>query len=444
MAPLDWVNTAVVAARDAVPSAYEVTGMSCASDKADLRPGDHVYAWKLGYTYNHHGIVVRTSSCTPHCKHEGLDCCAIVHFSPPTDNIPGRIELASAAEFAQGRQLCRVRYQVTQAEFYVRRSGCCSTETPDVWPVVVLRALSLLEIGSPDASDNAAAQVEYDMMTKNSELLARWCQIGDASGVHRFRSSETAWSLQTSPGRFVRLGFAIAVPTAVAAAAATIAAASGGAAAASVTASSGAAVSASSGAGAPAAAGAAAAGAVAAGEAGTSAAAATAAGAAAASSARVAAGAVGPTAAKAWANAASSTAARLSSEALVAGGVAASSAARELLIDALRRPQRARDVLTQAARAVPIPGARSTRWRHSIQEQQRYEEQQGAAVVAALRDFVVHMGVTVPKTLRPLFDSPTSCCTFCEVLVDLLEDTKPSVLPACAALVQQLLDELQG
>jgi len=82
------------------------------------------------------------------------------------------------------------------------------------------------------------AQVEYNLLKKNSELLARWCKVGSISGVQRFRSQETAFSPQTAPGRFIRLGVAIAVPTAIAAG---VAIAATGSAAASTSAAAGAA-----------------------------------------------------------------------------------------------------------------------------------------------------------------------------------------------------------
>ena len=105
VSPLDWIQGAVAAGRDAIPAAYEKSGLrksdfvhhhhhpdgvvyrsfclnssafavseiasrrrwcieslfpglSYSAAKEDLRPGDHVYAWKLGFLYSHHGIVV--------------------------------------------------------------------------------------------------------------------------------------------------------------------------------------------------------------------------------------------------------------------------------------------------------------------------------------------------------------------------------------------------
>ena len=94
-------------------------------------------------------------------------------------------------------------------------------------------------------------QVEYDLLVKNSELLARWCKslrgnhvtsnhsdpflaffgirLGLASGVRRFLSDETARSLQTSHGRFIRLGLATVATGAAGAAIWTLSAGAAGA-----------------------------------------------------------------------------------------------------------------------------------------------------------------------------------------------------------------------
>lgn len=198
---------------------YERTGLSHGTSKEQLRPGDHIYAWKLGYTFSHHGIVVKTEACDPSCDHSDLRCCTIVHFCPASEEVPPRIALASLAEFLCGRQVCRCHYGVPAAEFFLKRSGTCSTDIPDPWPLVVIRALSLVELSPQDFTDDDVgaemARMEYDILRRNSELLARWCKLGTKSGVRRFCSDEAAFSLQTSPGRFFRLGLATAVAAGV-------------------------------------------------------------------------------------------------------------------------------------------------------------------------------------------------------------------------------------
>ncbi|CAK0882337.1 unnamed protein product [Prorocentrum cordatum] len=219
MRPMDWVSTGVSTAAtgaEFVQHRLDKSGLVDSIAKTELESGDHIYAWRLGFSYNHHGIVVRTAPCEPGCQHDSLECCCVVHFVPPseTNGNFGRMEVVSLAQFSQGRSVCKCHYGVPSVNFYFQRSGSCSTDQRDPKPFSVLRALSLLDVGGDAAAleDAAAQAVEYSLLNKNNELFARWCKVGDASGVRRFRSRETAFSPQTAPGRFVRLGLAVAVP----------------------------------------------------------------------------------------------------------------------------------------------------------------------------------------------------------------------------------------
>jgi len=136
-------------------------------------------------------------------------------------NSSARIELTSLATFSAGNTLHRCRYGVDTLEFVLKRSGSCSTHHADLWPRIVLRALSVLDV----PNEVACARVEYDLLTKNCELLALWCSAGSASGVQRFRcKDEVAYSAQSAPLRFVRLGLvpAVAVGAAIAAPAGSV------------------------------------------------------------------------------------------------------------------------------------------------------------------------------------------------------------------------------
>merc|ERR1719486_742974 len=103
MKPLDWVQTATTTVRktiDHMPQGADgPIDWVQQVDKRDLKPGDHVYCWRLGYTYCHYGIVVHSEACPSDCAHDKLHCCSIVHFRPPVDDHPGFIELAPLADF---------------------------------------------------------------------------------------------------------------------------------------------------------------------------------------------------------------------------------------------------------------------------------------------------------------------------------------------------------
>mmetsp|Transcript_67425 Transcript_67425/g.190050 ORF Transcript_67425/g.190050 Transcript_67425/m.190050 type:complete len:462 (-) Transcript_67425:84-1469(-) len=444
--PLDWAQTAVSLGQQVMQvseGALRESGLLQPVTKGDLRPGDHVYAWRLGWTYSHHGVVVRTEACAPDCPHDTMSCCGIVHFRPPSGDAPGgRIELVDLAGFVGGRGVCRCKYGVPPAEFYLSRSGSCATERPDPWPLAVLRALSLLEpgvgdaagMGSAGADAEAARAVEYDLLRKNSELLARWCLLGGASGVRRFLSSETAFSLQTAPGRFVRLGLAAAVAgTAVAGAAAAISAS--GAAASSAAATAGAAT----------------------GAVGT---AASSSATGAAATATTAASAVGGEAAAlageiASAAAAQPVAAAAASPWLAAGTLAASSAARNFLLDVTQRPHEAAQLLSQISRALPssqdqppwqslIGVEWSNREPRGADAERRYQQEQKDALVTALGACFNDLHIHVAKPLSQLVACPVGCTLLCEMLVDLLESEMPEGAADCAAHVQSFLEGLHG
>lgn len=426
---MEWANAAMTAVREGAPLIYERSGFSHAVSKEQLRPGDHIYTWKFGYTYSHHGIVVKTEACDPSCEHKSLGCCSVVHFQPPGEEGPGRITLASLADFLAGRQVCRCHYGVPHAEFYVRRAGTCCTDLPDPWPLVVIRALSLVD---PSASDRAAApgeegdgpgadaaRIEYDLLRRNCELLARWCKLGATSGVRRFCTDEAAFSLQTSPGRFFRLGLATAAVAGVVVAAAGVVSTGGAPAAA------------------PAAAAAAAGGGG--GEAATAAAATAGAGSgAAAESVAITAGGIAGAASAGWA-AVSSVLQNGAAQIGTVGTLAASTAARELLVDIARHPQQAVALLRNS-----LPASRAGAMPRSRLDDLRFLEGQGREVVESTKACFTDLGVRVPKPLNPLLDSPIGSNRLCEVLVDVLESTPVDSPPMCAALVQNFLDELQS
>ncbi|KAF4741302.1 hypothetical protein FOZ62_030233, partial [Perkinsus olseni] len=43
--------------------------------KSDLKVGDHIYQWRKGSLYSHHGIVVDVNPCpSESCDHRGVCC----------------------------------------------------------------------------------------------------------------------------------------------------------------------------------------------------------------------------------------------------------------------------------------------------------------------------------------------------------------------------------
>mmetsp|Transcript_44507 Transcript_44507/g.95579 ORF Transcript_44507/g.95579 Transcript_44507/m.95579 type:complete len:431 (-) Transcript_44507:635-1927(-) len=404
--PLDFVKGAVEVARESVPAAYEKSGLSQAVAKNELRPGDHIYSWRLGHTYQHHGVVVHCSECEEECTHDSMHCCAIVHFRPPLDGDNGLIEITSLASFMEGRKVSRVKYGVQDIEFYVRRPGSVTTERQDPWPVATLRALAVLRPPAPDVAAEAAAalqgegaidpqqaahwdsaeEVVYNLLSKNSELFARWCKLGAVSGIRHFRSGDQARSLQTSNGRFIRLGMGLAAATAMGAGVAAVATGATAAAAAGTAATAG----------------------------------------------------------------AEATASAAVTEGIAATAVAAAartagkSAISALLADAVRHPKKAVEV---AKRAVKVPGGFGKHKSKTLDEEAMLRRESSECIVSATQKLLTYLDVRVPEPVALALESPGYCCRLSALLVDVLEaEQHPPArsVEACTTVVQRYLDSLQA
>lgn len=399
---LDCIAALAAAAKQVAPQIPD-SGLSHAVQKDELEAGDHVYIYKNGYTYSHHGIVVHTAACDSNCRHETLDCCALVHFLPPDDgalyqarvvagkalaapvqaasavqeklaqHVPAisavratssdgddtsgsagssssaRIELTSLARFAAGNTLHRCRYGVDTLEFVLKRSGSCSTHHADLWPRIVLRALSVLDIPNEEGCE----RVEYDLLRKNCELLALWCSAGSASGIQRFRcKDEVAYSAQSAPLRFVRLGLVPAVAVGAAIAAPT--------------------------------------------------------------------GSV--------------------SQMVTAGSLASSAAARQLLLEVASKPQSA---VRAASSCLPQRDDRSSSSGRSSQP--RTEASRIRGLPDVLKAVLASLGLCLPEALIPVAATHQGAVELCEMLVDVLDtlETRGDVGSSeCTAALQHFFDEI--
>lgn len=129
-----------------------------------------------------------------------------------------------------------------------------------------------------------------------------------------------------------------------------------------------------------------------------------------------------------------------------AGSLAASEAARHLLVDILRRPAQAQNVFSQMSdlAQASMGGYATSQQNRSVVSTVKNDlaEQQDTCLVAALRACLQDMGVAVPKPLGVLLDSPAGCCRLAEMLVDVLEEAAPSDIPECRVFVQSFIDEL--
>lgn len=241
-----------------------------------------------------------------------------------------------------------------------------------------------------------------------------WCPAVSVTG-NGILTSDSAWT-------FLRLGLVIGVTTAIA----------GGVA---VAASGGAAASGYGGAASAAAAGAEAVGAATGGAAGT----ATGAAAGAQAAAGVFAAAAGHAARSAGGHVASAgpTVVAVGREGLEA-----------LLKDIALRPQQASNVISGMwQRMSSISGdssGASPTAQGDFDSQRRYYAEQQETLVTALNACLSFLEVRVPKTVAPLLQEPVACARLCEILVDVLEETRPQEERGCAIIIKSFLQDLDG
>ncbi|CAD7961692.1 unnamed protein product [Amoebophrya sp. A120] len=169
--------------------------------KDDLIAGDHIYTYRLAYTYSHHGIVVwptegmrkvgertsrppgsgrseqcrvvavssheedgKTSPGHPSGEHEAAGALSeldkqevlVAHFSGWVS--PRRILVSTLEEFLKDSQHAhRVKYNASYGESAIKRAGVAHNEKADPAFVTILRALSLVElpIAEVDEDENS-------------------------------------------------------------------------------------------------------------------------------------------------------------------------------------------------------------------------------------------------------------------------------------------------
>ncbi|KAF3433985.1 hypothetical protein FNV43_RR25088 [Rhamnella rubrinervis] len=135
--------------------------------REELNPGDHIYTWRLGYSYSHHGIYVGDGKLVHLTRAPGL-----IIFSSSDESSPSRhsgddrVECCSIEEFLCGGDLYLYEYGVTTALFIIKRGGTCTSFTSDPPKDVLHRASILLEKGFGN----------YSLFENNCEDFAIYCK----------------------------------------------------------------------------------------------------------------------------------------------------------------------------------------------------------------------------------------------------------------------------
>jgi len=159
-------------------------------DRSDLRVGDHVYSWRSGYTYAHHGIFVGdndvihftrgldqelgagasliTSLASSSMPKQSLSCPRFPDSCVFQNGNNGVIRSCLDC-FLEGGHVYRFEYGVSKAVLFAQaRGGTCTLAQSDPPKTVVHRAEYLLQNGFGN----------YDIISKNCEDFAIYCKTG--------------------------------------------------------------------------------------------------------------------------------------------------------------------------------------------------------------------------------------------------------------------------
>ncbi|KAM3253255.1 protein LEAD-SENSITIVE 1 [Capsicum annuum] len=155
--------------------------------EGELQTGDHIYTWRFGYIYAHHGIFV--------------SCDIVIHFNPAAGqevetrtSLDGVIFSSSTSRrsesqcqkygdrprnagvistclecFLSGGKLYRFQYGVSKGVFYAQVRGTCTLAPTDSSEVVLHRAETLL-------ANNSFGN--YKLFKNNCEDFAIHCKTG--------------------------------------------------------------------------------------------------------------------------------------------------------------------------------------------------------------------------------------------------------------------------
>lgn len=176
---------------------------------SDMKPGDHIYTWRAGYTYSHHGIYVGGSKVVHFTRKKeagnaGLDSAVVAASSSLLLSQQGPDGAACPASlpdcgfqlpdsgvvltcldcFLRGGAAHRFEYGAAAAAFLARlRGGTCTTARADAGAAAVRRAMHLLRHGCFG---------DYDVFGNNCEDFALYCRTALLPAAGIGRSGQTA------------------------------------------------------------------------------------------------------------------------------------------------------------------------------------------------------------------------------------------------------------
>jgi len=173
-------------------------------DRSDLRAGDHVYSWRAGYTYAHHGIYVGDNHVVHFTRGSDQELGvgaslinSVVYSSIPKQHLSctnptGNCGLQNGNNgvtrscldcFLEGGAVYRFEYGVSKTVFFAQaRGGTCTLAQSDLPEIVIHRAEYLLLNGFAN----------YDVISMNCEDFAIYCKTGFIVESHDSGSGQVA------------------------------------------------------------------------------------------------------------------------------------------------------------------------------------------------------------------------------------------------------------
>ncbi|KAL3499170.1 hypothetical protein ACH5RR_038263 [Cinchona calisaya] len=166
-------------------------------ERSEIEEGDHIYTWKTGFTYSHHGIYVGGNKVVHFTHEQSKDSTTGFFVSssstrrvsslyssascteelPACSNIPdcgfhqpeSGVVLSCLDCFLGGGSLYRFEYGISPLVFIAKlRGGTCTTAKSDAPKMVIHRAMCLLHNGFGS----------YNLFENNCEDFALYCKTG--------------------------------------------------------------------------------------------------------------------------------------------------------------------------------------------------------------------------------------------------------------------------
>ncbi|KAF3434439.1 hypothetical protein FNV43_RR25542 [Rhamnella rubrinervis] len=135
----------------------------------ELKPGDHIYTWRSGYTYSHHGIYVGDGKVIHLTRGPGF---IVSSYSRSQSSNDDPVVCCSIEDFLCDGQLYRFKYDVSGVVLLIKRAGTCSLASSNPPEKVLDRAYYLLKHGFGN----------YHLFGKNCEDFALYCKTGTVKG----------------------------------------------------------------------------------------------------------------------------------------------------------------------------------------------------------------------------------------------------------------------